>query len=240
MNTTKIQRLQLALPTISIPKFFCKIIVYVEHHVSQVICKEVTDFIDSATERLKLVDNSSLRRAYEERMVETVNSRILRCVNLSSIDLSWDLPYCFECHHFRVLNQLQISPRIVEISTDIISNWMVSTSLGTKLYNTYSLSEALSINDVLEIVLRCIVARDCSTLSRFGATPSDLLMTSGFVCIVPSSIHFLDGTTVESCLHSYNGGSRQVQLRLNNNNTWEVSSISEKVDFDGLECIHGN
>ena len=171
-------------------------------------------------------------------MLQAVNRRMLRCSNLSSIDLSWDLPDCFESHHLSVINQLQLLPRIVEISTDVVSNWMVTTSLGTKLYNTYSVSEALGINDVLEIVLRCLVARDSSTLTRFGAIPSDFLMTSGFLCIIPSSIHFLDGTTAEACLHYYNCGSRQVQLHLNNNNTWEVAAISEKVDFDGNKCVH--
>ena len=103
MNRTKMQRFQLALPTtmISIPKFFRIIIIYIKQHVSQVICKEVTDLIDSATERLKLVEDSSLRSAYEEQMVQAVNSRILRCDNLTSIELSWDLPYCFESHPFQ-------------------------------------------------------------------------------------------------------------------------------------------
>ena len=239
MNTTKNQRLQLALPTICVPKFFCKIVVYVEHDVSRVISKDVRDLIDQGTQRLKVVEDPCLRLAYERQMLQAVNRRILRCSNLSSIDLSWDLPDCFESHHLSVINQLQLSPRIVEISTDVVSNWMVTTSIGTRLYNTYSVSEALGINDVLEIVLRCLVARDSTTLTRFGAIPSDLLMTSGFICIVPSSIHFLDGTTVQACLHYYNSGSREVQLHLDDN-TWKVASISDKVDFDGHECIYCN
>ena len=242
MNPTKIQRFQLALPTtmISIPKFFRIIIMYVQQDVSRVICKDVRDFIDKGTQRLKLVEDASLRLAYEQQMLQAVNRRMIRCSNLSSIDLSWDLPDCFESHHLPVISQLQLSPRVVQISTDMMSNWMVTTSLGTKVYNTYSLSEALSISDVLEIVLRCLVARDSSTLTRFGAVPSDFLMTAGFICIVPSSIHFLDGTTVEACLHYYNCGSRKVQLRFNNNNTWEVFFISEKVDFDIFQCVNCN
>ena len=82
-------------------------------------------------------------------------------------------------------------------------NWMVSTALGIKLYDQFDLVEAFTANDVLEIVLRCLVARDAKTLPLFCAiipftnVPSDLYMTQGFVCI--SSIKFLDGIKVRAC-----------------------------------------
>ena len=239
MNSSKMQRLQLASSVNISFNFFRVIISYEEHCISRLISKQITEFIDASTESLKLVDDSTLRLMHEEEMLQAVKRRLLRCVNVTSMDLSWDLPYGFESRQVKVMTQLvQIAPRLVQLSTDMMTNWMVSTALGTKLYNMYSASEALGINDVLEIVLRCLVARDSNTLSRFGAIPSDLFMTSGFLSVIPSSIHFVNDTTAEACLHYYNCGSRQVQLHLNNNNTWEVAAISEKVDFDGNKCVH--
>ena len=244
MNSSKMQRLVLASP-LNIPfNFIREIISYEEHCISRIVCKRITEFIDASTESLKVVDDSTIRLVHENEMVEAMKRRLLRCSNVTSIDLSWDLPSGFEVHQVRLMTKLvEVAPRLVKISTDIMMNWMVSTVLGTKVYNQYDLDEALTANDVLEIVLRCLVAHDPKTLSLFCAivpftsVPSDIYMTHGFVSI--SSIHFLDGTTVKACLHYYNSGSREVQLRLDNDTTWKVASITEKVDFDG-ECIHCN
>ena len=139
---------------------------------------------------------------------------------------------------------VEVAPRLVKISTDMMMNVMVSTALGIKLYDQYDLDEALTANDVLEIVLRCLVARDAKTLSLFCAiipftnVPSDLYMTQGFVCI--SSIKFLDGITVRACYHSINCGSHAVQLCLNKNNVWVLTYLGEIFYFEGLKCIHCN
>ena len=163
-------------------------------------------------------------------MVEAVKRRLLRCPNVTSLHLSWDSPYCYDSHHVPVMSELlQMAPRVVQISSDTVSNWMVTTAVGTKLYNQYTPSEALSTNDVLEIVLRCLVSRDAQTLSLFCAiVPSDLQITHGSIFI--SSNQSVDDITVKGCYHFTNCGSREVQLQLKNN-FWVVSVLGEKVDF---------
>ena len=243
MNSSKMQRLVLASP-LNIPfNFIREIISYEEHCISRIVCKRITEFIDASTESLKVVDDSTIRLVHETEMVEAMKRRLLRCSNVTSIDMSWDLPSAFDVHEVRLMTQLvQVAPRLVKISTDMMMNWMVPTALGTKVYNQYDLDEALTANDVLEIVLRCLVAHDPKTLSLFcsivpfTSVPSDIYMPHGFVSI--ASIHFLDDTTVRACYHYINCGSRAVQLRVNIYNMWVVTSLGEKVDFQGLKCIH--
>ena len=238
MNSSKMQRLVLASP-LNIPFNFIRVILsYEEQCVSRVICKRMTESIDAGTETLKLLEDASFRvEEYEAEMLQAVKSRLLRCCNVSSIDLSWDLPHRFEYLHVREMSLLQQIHPFAKISSDLMSNWMVTTTLGTKLFNQYAPSEALTANDVLEIGLRCLVSRDVETLSLFcNIIPSDLFITHGFVFIF--SIKHINDATVKACYHYMNCGSREVELCRNDNNVWVVKQISEKTDYEDLECIY--
>ena len=134
---------------------------------------------------------------------------------------------------------LEIAPRLVKISMYTMENWIVSTALGTKLYNRYKMDEALTANDVLQIVLRCLVSYDAQTLQLFCAIiPSDFLLTYGFTCIC--SFSFVDSKKARACFHYIHGLSREVELCQNNNNMWRVTCLSESLQYEGLKCMYCN
>ena len=78
---------------------------------------------------------------------------MLRCSNITSFDLSWDLPSHFESLHFPFISELiEIELHLVQIETNVRKNWMVTTCLETKYFSQHKPKKAVTMNDVIEIV----------------------------------------------------------------------------------------
>ena len=188
---------------------------------------------------LKVIDDLLIRLRHEEEMLQAMKRRLLRCCNLTSLDLSWDLT-CLESHNVEIMSELlKIAPRLVKISTYTMENWIVYTTLGAKLYNQYKMDEALTSNNVLQIVWRCLVSYDAETLQLFCAIiPSDFLLTYSFTCICSFSL--VDSKKARACFHYIYGVSRKVELCQNNNNIWIVMCLSESLQYEGLKFMYCN
>ena len=96
MNSSKMQCLELASP-LNIPfNFDCVIISYEEYCISCLISEQITEFIDTSTESLKLVDDATIRLVHEAEVLQSMKQCLLLCFNVISINLAWDLPNVFK------------------------------------------------------------------------------------------------------------------------------------------------
>ena len=81
--------------------------------------------------------------------------------------LSWLTPLVYTPIPEFLEEIVAVASDVVKIQSTQISNWLLTTALGTKLFMKYEPHAALTVTDVLGIVCFCLITQDEATLERF-------------------------------------------------------------------------
>ena len=149
--------------------------------------------------------------------------------------MSWGYPDCFL--PFNYMRELvENAPQLIQVSSQHVSNWMVSTALGTKLYSEYEPHIELTVPDVLEIVCLSLMALDPETLHRFCPSGVNDMATVRF-SVFTSSFFNRSDDTAEACLHYTDFACRRVVLVKNASDLWEVTNIGLLTEWTAPSAI---
>ena len=60
-----------------------------------------------------------------------------------------------------------VSPGLLKIHSSHVSNWLVTTSTGTNLFDSYVPNSSLTVDNVVEILVLSVMAEYMNTLRNF-------------------------------------------------------------------------
>ena len=196
--------------------------------ISRLLNKGFCRFIDENTTNITLKSIAVMNCSWDENIRAAIKRRVVKCVNLQSIDMSLATSFVCLCPFQFMKELVSICPTLWKIQSNAVSNWLVSTTVGTRLFMTFEPHASLMPTEVLQILCLCIMAVDFTTLNRFYSRPLDDLIPNRFLLHV-SQLSYVHDDTVQSCLHYTDGASRCVTLKRNKmNDIWEVVSITER------------
>ena len=229
------------MPTVT-DKFLKTIIRYNDSNISRLVSKRVCVYVDSATKALRLDSCGMQYSLFNQNVRTAIKRRVEKCLNVRSIDmsdwyLSWFAPLVYTPIPEFLEEIVAVAPEIVTIQSSQISNWLLTTALGTKLFMQYEPDAALTVTDVLGIVCFCLMTQDEATLERFYPVRMYDDLNATFSSIFVSSKSTVSDDQVLACLHYTDCASRLVSLQRNkNSDVWEVTDIGRLTYWGSVAC----
>ena len=239
MSITKQPKLVLAtslLAKVSDHKFLRNIMLYNEKNTNRLLSKQLCEWVDLQTSSLMVRSIAVLKcfsRCEEERTA--IKRRVMKCCNLTSLIMAHeDVFVSLTCFDF-LKDLLLVSPNLNKIQSSHVCNWLVKTSMGMKLYNCYGPDPALTVDNVVEIIVLSLMAEDTETLSRFYHLPMHDLVIDGYCISMKSQVRINDNN-LRICLHYTDGSNRPLSLKLDvNTGIWQIIHIGRNVS--DVRCV---
>ena len=239
LRTRVKQALVLATPSVNVSscdQFLRNIILFNDKNVSRLISKRFCKWVDSETSSLTVRSISVLKCFRSADIKACIKRRVTKCFNLRSFRTLHEEHFLYlTCFDF--LKELfHVSPGLSKIQSNTVSNWLVSTSTGMNLFNSYQPDASLTVDNILEILVLSLMAEDVNTLSRFYHMALDDLETDGSLIRVQSKL-YLNEDNVRCCLHYTDRCNRPVTLKRDTSSgVWEIIHIGVKVSVQCVVC----
>ena len=179
-----------------------------------------------------LIIGSNENDDFSNNVKATVRSYICKCANLKELSMVFTSPmFLFGPS---LVNFMQsITPYLSQLKvyrTYECENWFVETTLGKLFYSEYQLNNILTVTDVLQIVIRCVMANDVSVLIKFGLTdvPFGLESLQGFASISDNKMEYISDNEVKACIdfhnrqHQFLGFRRVILKREHAFDAWQL------------------
>ena len=239
MSSNKRQNLVLApssISNLSLNKCFRTIILFNDKNISRSISKACCEWVDAETVSLTVRSIAILKCFRSDDIRTIIKRRAGKCVNLRSFVMIHEEVFIYlTCFDF-LKDLLITSPGILKLQSSHVSNWLVTTSTGTNLFNSYVPHSSLTVDNVVDILVLSLMAEDVNTLHKFYSIELDDLVTDGHFISLKSQLR-LNQDNVRCCLHYTDGSNRPVTLKKDmHSSVWEVNHIGRKVSVQCVIC----
>ena len=207
-----------------------------DKNVSRLISKRFCEWVDSDTVSL-MVRSIAVLKCFSRSVdiCTSIKRRASKCLNLRSLIMLHEESFMYlTCFDF-MKDLLAVSPGLVKLQSNA-SNWLVETSIGTRLFNSYVPDSSLTVDNILEILVLSLMAEDVNTLSTFYPLTLNDLEVDGSLISVKSQLRVSEDY-VRCCLHYTDRSNRPITLKRDkDSNIWHVEHIGLKVSLNCVIC----